>query len=166
MIGYKCNYCGDEILEKEYLYLKDKGSLTCQKCGKGKYEAYFKDKEEKKNFDYRFTEDFNQKKPGWEKEEEERGNNFTGKVKSLIRKGNELPGATAGNRVIGTITGAIVGSILLGGIPIIGLIGIIAGGIAGFSFAPYFVPWMRRGFKKLVSWIKRKIDDDSDESKK
>jgi hypothetical protein len=162
MIGYKCNYCGDVISEKKYLYLKDLGNLTCMECGKGKYEAFFVDQADEdyktntsKSNDYENTSINNEY-------DTDDNRDFGGKIKSLIKKGNDLPGATPVNRVIGVITGALVGSILLGPIPLLNVIAFIPGGIAGFLFAPYFVPWMRRGFRKFMKWIKKKINDESD----
>ncbi len=162
MIGYKCNYCGDVISEKKFLYLKDLGNLTCMECGKGKYEAFFVDQSDEDN--KRNTSentDYENVNSNYEYSDYDKSN-FGGKIKSLIKKGNELPGATPVNRVIGVVTGALVGSILLGPIPLLNVIAFIPGAIAGYFFAPYFVPWMRRGFRKFMKWVKRKINDEPD----
>jgi hypothetical protein len=145
MIGYKCNACDDEISEKKYRYLKSKGELKCLECKIGFYEPYFKDEKNLNLDDFDIDVDSDKKDDG-----------ITDKMKSLAKRGNNLPGATPGNRVIGTLTLGFVGGALLRSLLWWNgffAIGAIIGGIAGFYFAPYFVPTLKKWTKKFFRWL-------------
>lgn len=143
MIGYKCNACDDEISEKKYKYLKSRGELRCLECRIGFYEPYFKDEKNINLDDIDIGKDSDSE-------------GITDKMKSLAKRGNKLPGATTGNRVIGTLTLAVVGGAVLRSVlwwDGFFAIGAIIGGVAGFYFAPYFVPTLKKYTKKFFKWL-------------
>lgn len=131
MIGYRCNVCGEKISEIEYEKYKAENNLKCRECETGFYESYFLD---------------------------EGNGTITNKVKDIIKKADSLPGATKQNKVIGAVTGAIVGALIITGW--FSFLGLLLGAGLGWVFAPYFVPWMRKVYQKIKKEIQFSDEDE------
>ena len=80
--------------------------------------------------------------------------NISSKLKDIMKKSDSLPGATKTNRTIGAVIGALLGGIVFQ------FFGIIVGGIAGYYFAPHYVPKLRKIFNKIKSQINFRDKDD------